>query len=212
MKKTLLLSGFVLLFFSLLFMSMSFEKKEMLEIGAPLPMADIKMENIDENEYSFNDIKKENGLLVIFSCNTCPFVVGNGSKSEGWENRYPGIGELCEKLDIGMVLVNSNEAKRKGDDSMAEMKDHYKAKNYNCYYVVDENSVVADEFGALTTPHVYLFDANMKLVYRGAIDDNVARKDDVKEYYLNDALENMVKGETINPQTTRQLGCSIKRV
>ena len=70
---------------------------------------------------------------------------------------------------------------------------------------------MADAFGALTTPHVYLFDNNMKLVYRGAIDDNVKKSSDVKAFYLQDALNNMVASKTIEPQTTRQLGCSIKR-
>jgi len=91
------------------------------------------------------------------------------------------------------------------------MQNHYKQKGYNSYYVIDPNSEMADAFGALTTPHVYLFDNNMKLVYRGAIDDNVKKRSEVKEYYLQDALNNMVKGNPIEPQITRQLGCSIKR-
>jgi hypothetical protein len=211
MKKfKYVLTGFVLLF--ALFAFMNHQREEMLAIGAALPGDDIELLNVDNKEVTLADIAKENGLLVIFSCNTCPFVVGNGDKSEGWEKRYPEIGELCEKLDVGMVLVNSNEAKRNGDDSFAEMQAHYKEMNYNCYYVVDENSVLADLFGALTTPHVYLFDSEFKLVYRGAIDDNVNKKKDVKEKYLNDALNNMVNGKEIKPKTTKQLGCSIKRV
>lgn len=188
------------------------EREEMLKIGATLPGDDIEMLNIDNKEVTLTDIAKEKGLLVIFSCNTCPFVIGNGEKSEGWEKRYPEIGELCDKLDVGMVLVNSNAAKRNAGDSFSDMQERYKAMNYNCYYVLDENSVLADLFGALTTPHVYLFNSEFKLVYRGAIDDNVNKKKDVKEKYLNDALNNMVNGKEIKPETTKQLGCSIKRV
>jgi hypothetical protein len=91
------------------------------------------------------------------------------------------------------------------------MQLHYINKGYNSYYVLDKNSEMADAFGALTTPHVYLFDADMKLVYRGAIDDNVKKSSEVTAFYLQDALNNMAKGETIEPQITRQLGCSIKR-
>jgi thioredoxin-related protein len=188
-----------------------FVKNEMLEIGATIPSPEIKMLNIDEKEYSFNDLKKENGLLVIFSCNTCPFVIGNGSKSEGWENRYPELGDISKDLNIGMVLINSNAAKRDDGDSFSDMQNHYKQKGYNSYYVIDSDSEMADAFGALTTPHVYLFDSDMKLVYRGAIDDNVKKRSEVTAFYLQDALNNLVAGKTINPQLTRQLGCSIKR-
>lgn len=212
MKKIILIPGIAIAIFSLILMSMTFEKKSMLEIGATLPMGDVKMENVDAKSYSLNDIKGDNGILVIFSCNTCPFVIGNGSKSEGWENRYPEIGELCKELNVGMVLINSNAAKRDAGDSFSDMQSHYKAKDYNSFYVLDKNSTMADEFGALTTPHVYLFDSSMKLVYRGAIDDNVSRKEDVKENYLTNSLKSMVEGKKIDPQITRQKGCSIKRV
>jgi len=194
-----------------LFMLQSFIKNEMLEIGSDIPLPDKAMLNIDDKEYSFNDLKKENGLLVIFSCNTCPFVIGNGTKSEGWENRYPELGEISKDLNVGMVLINSNAAKRDDGDSFTDMQNRYKKKGYNSYYVLDINSEMADAFGALTTPHVYLFDNNMKLVYRGAIDDNVKKRSDVKEFYLQDALNKMVANDPIDPQTTRQLGCSIKR-
>ncbi len=206
--KTLLTLSFL---FIGLFILQSFMKNEMLEIGDSIPSIDKKMMNIDEKEYSFKNLKKSNGLLVIFSCNTCPFVIGNGTKSEGWENRYPEIGELSKKLKVGMVLVNSNAAKRDDGDSFKDMQERYKTKGFNSYYVLDKNSAMADAFGALTTPHVYLFDDNMKLVYRGAIDDNVKKRNDVKEFYLRDALNSMVTGDPIEPQTTRQLGCSIKR-
>lgn len=194
-----------------LFIFQSFDNKEMLEIGSEIPLPNKSMLNIDDKEYSFDDLKKENGLLVIFSCNTCPFVIGNGSKSEGWENRYPELGDISNDLNIGMVLINSNAAKRDDGDSFKEMQERYKSKGYNSYYVLDINSEMADAFGALTTPHVYLFDNNMKLVYRGAIDDNVKKSSEVKAFYLQDALNNMVAGNPIEPQTTRQLGCSIKR-
>src|SRR5215510_2338566 len=96
---------------------LSEEKYEMLAIGTKAPKTDVKMKDISGKSVSLNDIKKTNGLLVIFSCNTCPFVLA-------WEDRYPSLGEQCTKSNIGMVLINSNEARRKGDDSMDEMKKH----------------------------------------------------------------------------------------
>lgn len=212
MKKIRFIASLSFILISILLLSMNYEKENMLEIGSDIPGSEIEMLNIDDSKLTLEDIASENGLLVIFSCNTCPFVVGNGTKSEGWENRYPALGELCTKNDIGMVLINSNEAKRNAGDSFKDMQEHYTSKNYNCYYVLDENSILADMFGALTTPHVYLFDSKFELIYRGAIDDNVNRQSEVKSPYLNDAIENMLQGKEIEPQITKQLGCSIKRV
>ena len=212
MKKLKILFGFSLLVLSVLLVSMNTEKKDMLHIGASMPDGDLKMLNIDDKEYSLNEIAGKNGILVIFSCNTCPFVVGNGTESEGWEGRYPELGDLCKKMDIGMALINSNQAKRSGDDSFEEMQKHYVNENYNSFYLVDNNSVLANDFGALTTPHVYLFDSMHKLVYRGAIDDNVNSKAEVKHHYLTNAIDNMLTGNKISPDVTKQLGCSIKRI
>lgn len=179
---------------------------EAIAIGAEAPKTDLKMMDISGREISLNDVKKENGLLVIFSCNTCPFVIA-------WEDRYPGLAEMCGSNNVGMVLVNSNEAKRKDDDSPEEMKKHASEKNYKCFYSTDENSALADAFGARTTPHVFLFDKNMKLVYRGSIDDTEGKKDkQPKEHYLINAIVNMISGKTIVPNDTKAIGCSIKRV
>ena len=167
---------------------------------------------VDGKSHSLLSLKGENGLLVIFSCNTCPFVVGNGTKTEGWEGRYNGLAELAESLNIGMVLVNSNEAKRKGDDSFLAMKRHAAEAGYTMPYVVDEGSKLANACGARTTPHVFLYDKNMALAYRGSIDDNVNRAEDVKENHLIKALTRMAEGKKIKTQETKAVGCSIKRI
>lgn len=182
-----------------------------LEIGATAPMQDYKMESVNERELSLADMKQENGLLVIFSCNTCPFVVG-GEGSEGWENRYRELAVTAGGTKLGFVLVNSNEAKRGGDDSMEAMKAHAKEKAYRAHYVVDANSALANAFGARTTPHVFLFDKDMKLVYKGAIDDNHEKASEVKEHWLQSAMKNLAAGKAISPDATKNLGCSIKRV
>lgn len=188
----------------------SADVNEVLEIGSKAPLADQKMMDVSGNELSLDDIKKENGLLVVFSCNTCPFVVGG--KGEGWEGRYNDIYDICQKQEIGMVLVNSNAAKRDGDDSLEEMKAHAKEEGYKSYYVVDEKSALADAFGAKTTPHIYMFNNKMELAYKGAIDDNVDSSIEVKEPWLNNAIFNLAEGKKIDPNSTKNLGCSIKRV
>ena len=184
----------------------AFTNNAMLNIGEKAPLADVKMKDVSGKSLSLNNVKGENGLLVIFSCNTCPFVIG-------WEDQYPELGKLSKKNDIGMVLVNSNEAKRTGDDSMDEMKSHYEDMGYNTPYVIDQNHKLADAMGGKTTPHVYLFDKDMKLVYRGAINDKYENKDKVAtKFYLNDAMAQLVKGEKIDNPVTTERGCSIKRV
>jgi len=181
-------------------------------IGEKAPLVDNPMLGVDGTTHTLSDLNGDNGLLVIFSCNTCPFVVGNGTKTEGWEGRYNGLAELAASLNIGMVLINSNEAKREGDDSFAAMKNHAAEASYTMPYVVDEGSKLADACGARTTPHVYLYNSNLELAYRGSIDDNVNRSEEVTERYLEMAMTRMAEDKKIKIQETKAVGCSIKRV
>ena len=183
-----------------------------LAIGEKAPMATGPLVGVDGTSHTLLNLKEANGLLVVFSCNTCPFVVGNGTKTEGWEGRYNGLAELAESLQVGMVLVNSNEAKRDGDDSFTEMKNRARDAEYAMPYVVDEGSKLANACGARTTPHVYLFNSNLELTYRGSIDDNVNRSDEVTERYLEVAMTRMAEGKKIKTAETKAVGCSIKRV
>jgi thioredoxin-related protein len=203
---------FLLGVLSLSFRLLEEEAYPALNIGDSAPKTEVKMKGVDEKNYSLADLKKEKGLLVVFSCNTCPFVVGNDEGSEGWEGRYNEIYELASKLNVGMVLVNSNEAKREGDDSFEKMKEHSKEQAYKSQYVMDKNSELANAFGAKTTPHVFLFDKDMKLVYKGAIDDNVKNAKEVKDSYLKVAIRLMASGSGIKNSETKATGCSIKRV
>ncbi|MBL4623626.1 MAG: thioredoxin family protein [Flavobacteriales bacterium] len=187
------------------------EKHKTLELGADAPLTDRKMMDVSGEDFSLNDLRKENGLCVIFSCNTCPFVVGSSS-NVGWEGRYNNIAKDCEQYKVGLVMVNSNAARRDDGDSMEDMKARAKEKGFLSKYVIDNNSELADEFGAKTTPHVFLFDSDLKLVYRGAIDDNHKDPEFVDEAFLFDAIDNLASGEEISPADTKATGCSIKRV
>ena len=172
-----------------------------LPIGSDLPKAEIKMKDISGKEVSFNDVTKKNGLLVMFSCNTCPIV-------QQYESRTV---EACKNAlanEVGVILVNSNEAYRGNGDSYEDMKAYANKLSYSFPYVVDQNSVMANAFGANRTPECFLFDKNGKLVYHGAIDDN---PDGGSKPYLNTAIKKVVKGEKIDPETTKGVGCSIKR-
>lgn len=175
-------------------------------LGDKAPLVDLKMTDVSSGDkVSLQDLKQENGLVVIFSCNTCPFVLA-------WEEEYPVLGKLCAANQLGMVLINSNEAKRKGEDSHSAMKEHYQKAGYNTPYVVDTNNKLADAFGAQTTPHVYLFNSDMELVYRGSINNKFEDRDKTADkFYLEDAIRSLISKKAIDPADTREIGCSIKR-
>jgi peroxiredoxin len=175
-----------------------------LEIGKPIPSGDVKMMDVSGKEISLNDSKGENGLLVIFSCNTCPYVKLS-------EARIKEVAKLAKSSKIGVIVVNSNEAQRADEDSFDAMKKYAVAQGYDFSYVVDKNSVVANAFGATRTPHVFLFDKK-GLVYRGAIDDNIKDANDAKEHYLKDAITAVATGKPIKTNSSKSVGCSIKRV
>lgn len=191
-------------FLFLLFTLGSFAQYPVLKIGDSLPGSENMRCSTSGNTLGLHDIADENGLLVIFSCNTCPFVIA-------WEDRYPTVHQIASDNKVGMVLLNSNYMKRDGDDSYEAMQVHAKKYNYKWPYLLDVESKLANAFGAQTTPHVFLFDKNMKLVYKGAIDDNHKNADEVKEFYLKDALNSLGKGTDIKNKETKNLGCSIKR-
>jgi peroxiredoxin len=175
-----------------------------LEIGSAIPKADYKMMDISGKEVSLADVKSENGLLVIFSCNTCPYVKLS-------ESRIKEVAAFAKRNKIGVILVNSNEAQRDSDDSLDEMKKYGKAQGYDFSYVVDKSSQLANAFGATRTPHVFLFDQK-SLVYRGAIDDNIKDPAAVKDHFLKDAIVAVGSGKPVKVNSTKSVGCSIKRV
>ena len=210
MKIKLTLVSITLLLSTLLSFN-SHQKRESIKIGATAPLSDHKMKDVSGEEFSLNDLNQKNGVLVVFSCNSCPFVVGS-KDNDGWENRYNDLYQTCKKNNIGMVLVNSNEAKRKADDSFDKMVSHSSENKYQSPYLMDKNHKLADAFGASTTPHVFLLNQSLKLVYKGAIDENVSSKKEVKSKWAIDAITSLGKNEKIINSSTRNSGCSIKRI
>ncbi|MDX1445519.1 redoxin family protein [Lishizhenia sp.] len=197
---------------ALLFVGLTSEKKEIttLAIGADMPGKDLELTRTDENKTTLKDFKKDKGTLVIFSCNTCPFVVGSDN-FEGWENSYNDIQAVAKANNIGAVLVNSNAAKRDKGDNLEDMRKRAEEKAYLMDYVLDKRSRLADEFGAKTTPHVFLFDANDKLVYEGQINDAYKPNNKKVKEYLKDALNALGTDKKIKNSKTDAVGCGIKR-
>lgn len=199
MKRLVLL--FVVLF-SLSAYAM--EKTGKLEIGDKAMHTDVKMLDVSGDKVSLDDVKMENGVLVVFSSNTCPFV-------KKWEPRYNDLKEYAESNNVGMVVLNSNCQKRDGDDSYNAMQEKAEKMGYDFHYVVDKGSKLANSFGGQTTPHAFLFNNDYELVYKGAIDDNYDSADEVKKAYVKEAVKNIANGEDVAIAETKPVGCSIKR-
>ena len=174
-----------------------------LELYTKMPEQALPLLNIDGEKLSLNDIKGDKGTLIIFSSNTCPWVIR-------WEDRYVKIANKYADKGISIVAVNSNSARFNGQESLENMKRHSNEKNYNFPYVQDFNSELARAFGATKTPHVYLFNHNERLVFKGAIDDNAKDLNKVNHPYLMDAIKQMLNGEGIKKPISKAMGCSIK--
>jgi thioredoxin-related protein len=176
-----------------------------LPIGSSIPNADKKMRNVAGMELSFKDAMNAKGLLVMFSCNTCPVV-------HAYQSRTTEVCNYAKGKDIGVILLNSNEGSRHDGDSFGDMKEYASEQRYNWAYVVDENSVMANAFGATRTPECFLFNAEGKLVYHGAIDDNQNGPDEVTRKHLKIAMDEMLEEKDVAVKTTRSVGCTIKRL
>lgn len=175
-----------------------------LAIGAAAPLGDQKLATTAGDETSINEARRENGLMVVFTCNTCPWV-------DKWEGRYHTIAATAADAGIGVLLVNSNEALRDGDESMDAMRERAERMNYTFPYAVDPGSVLADAFGASRTPEVYLFDRGMTLIYHGAIDDNARDVSAVESAFLLDAVAAYKAGRPVSVAESSSIGCTIKR-
>ena len=175
-----------------------------LPIGSAIPKADLKLKDISGKEVSLKDVKKKNGLLVMFSCNTCPWVIKNQSRTKE-------VADYALSKEIGVILLNSNEGQRDDADSYSEMKEYAAAQGYKWYYAVDANNVLADEFGANRTPEVFLFNGEGRHVYHGAIDDNPGDASGVQRKHLKMAMDEIVAGKDVSVKESRSMGCQIKR-
>lgn len=185
--------------------TLSFTIGDPLPIGSKLPMAETKMELVSGKTQSLQELATKKGLLVMFSCNTCPYVIKN-------QERTVEINKYAAKNGYGVVIINSNEAQRSSDDSFEAMKKYAASQKYSWAYAVDKNSAIADAFGANRTPECFLFNGDMKLVYHGAIDDNPSEPGEVKRHHLKEAIDELNAGKDITVKESRSVGCTIKRI
>jgi hypothetical protein len=178
---------------------------EPLPIGSPIPKPDQKLTDVSGKQLTLKDAMNPEGLLVMFSCNTCPVVHAN-------QARTLKIAQYAAEKNIGVILLNSNEGARSDDESLDSMKEYAQGQGYSFYYAVDANSTLADAFGANRTPECFLFDKSAKLVYHGAIDNNPQEEQLVTREHLKIAIDEITGGKDVSIKTSRSVGCSIKRI
>lgn len=141
--------------------------------------------------------------LVIFSCNHCPYA-------QAWEGRIINIQEKFKSSGLSIIMISSNDAISYPEDSFEKMKERYKEKGFNFFYLYDETQEVAKMYGAERTPEVFLFNEIGLLKYQGTIDDNYENESEVKQRYLEDAIESLISGNDPKIASTDAVGCTIK--
>jgi peroxiredoxin len=172
-----------------------------LSIGAAAP--DFNLPGVDGKMYSLADFKGAKALIVVFSCNHCPYVVGSQERMKKLVTDYAPKG-------VKMIAINANETVNHPTDSFAHMKTEAAAKGLNFAYVRDESQDVAKAYGALRTPHYFVFDGQRRLCYTGRMDDNPREVAKAKTHELRDALDAVLAGKTPKVTATNPIGCNVK--
>jgi len=174
---------------------------EKLKIGSSLP--EFKLIGVDNKLYSNDYFIDYKILVVIFSCNHCPYV-------HAYEERIKSIVSDYSEKGVKVIAVNSNDADNYPEDSFENMRKRVNKKKFNFIYLRDETQLTAIDFGATHTPEVFVFDDKRKLRYHGKIDDNWKEEEKVVEKYLCDAIDSLLVGNEISVPETFSIGCTIK--
>ncbi len=177
-----------------------------LDIGQTAP--DFKLKNVDGRLMSLADVKDANGnapkgFIVAFTCNTCPYAVMYEDRIIELNNKFSPRGWL-------VVAIQPNDTSIKPGDGYEEMQVRAKEKNFTFPYLIDEKQEVYPKYGATKTPHVFVLDANRKVRYIGAIDNNPQDAADADRHYVAEAIEAIDAGKTPDPAVTKAIGCGIK--
>lgn len=180
---------------------MALTHSNMMELGTPAP--NFNLPATDGKTYSLDDFSDARLLLVVFTCNHCPYA-------KAVEDRLIRIGRDYQPKGLAMVLINSNDTENYPDDSFENMKQRAEEKDYPFPYCFDETQEVAKVYKAACTPDPYLFDADRKLIYRGRIDDNWQEPDKVTRTDLRDAIEAALAGQPVAEEQFSSMGCNIK--
>ncbi len=164
---------------------------------------DFNLKNVDGKMVSLSKMKKAKGYVVIFTCNHCPFSVA-------YEDRIIALHNKYAKRGFPVIAINPNDKDIQPADSYENMQKRAREKGFPFVYLYDETQEIARTYGATRTPHVYLLDKNRRVRYIGAIDDNHENPDEVKERFLENAIEALLAGKEVPRTETKAIGCTIK--
>lgn len=185
---------------------MAATESTMLELGTQAPGFDLPNLNpaVSADTVSLQDAMGDYGLLVMFICNHCPFVVHVAQE-------LANIGRHCAAEGVGCVAINSNDTDNYPDDAPDKMKQEATNRGYTFPYLFDETQQVARAYSAACTPDFFLFNNEGKLVYRGQLDDSRPSNDaPVTGADLRAAIKATVNGKPCNPEQWPSIGCNIK--
>jgi peroxiredoxin len=173
-----------------------------LKINDKMPVFK-NLPGVDGKKYSSEDYADKKILVVIFSCNHCPYVKAYEERMISFQKSYGDRG-------VQLVAINSNETKNYPEDNFDEMVKNAKKKNFNFIYLRDEDQTVADAFGATHTPEFFVFDDKRSLCYHGKMDDNWQNPTAVKDKYLHEAVDAILNSKEVKTPETFSIGCTIK--
>jgi len=163
------------------------------------------LKNVDGKTIALSDYSNQKGVIVVFTCNPCPFA-------KAYEQRIIDLHEKYADLGFPVVAINSNNPAVSPEDTFDKMKARAKDKNYPFPYLVDDEDIYKS-YGATRTPHIYLLKKNgnsFNVAYIGAIDDNAMEASAVTKKFLEGAIKAVMAGNTPDPVTTKAIGCTIK--
>ncbi|MBL7806225.1 MAG: thioredoxin family protein [Saprospiraceae bacterium] len=162
------------------------------------------LKNVDGEFVSLSDYQDAKGIIVIFTCNHCPFA-------QLYEQRIIELHKNFAPKGYPVVAINPNSPIVAPEDSYEKMQEHAKAKNYPFAYLFDEHQSVYPKFGATRTPHVFLLDETRAVRYIGAIDNNAEAPGPTTQRHVENAIHALMKGENPSPASTKSIGCTIKK-
>ncbi|MEO0565768.1 MAG: thioredoxin family protein [Chloroflexota bacterium] len=164
---------------------------------------DFTLPGVDGNDHSLDQYADKSALVVVFTCNHCPYALA-------WEPRLLEIQADYAEKGVQLIAISANDAEKYPADSFPAMKDHAANNNWNFPYLYDESQETARAYGAERTPEVFVFDNERTLAYHGKVDDNYEEPIAVEETYLRDALDAILAGNAPAVTTTDPVGCTIK--
>ena len=171
-----------------------------LPIGASAP--DFRLPSTDGNSYSLSDFQSPI-LVISFTCNHCPFVTGSDENTRKIAEDYADKG-------VEIVAINSNSAQTYEADDFPHMVLRMNEYGFPWIYLHDESQEVALAYGALRTPHFFVFNAKRELVYTGRAIDTPRDHTQSSTHELRDALDDLIQGRTVRVPMTNPIGCNVK--